>query len=173
MILDMIQGCRYLQRSTDRWLLLKNSMTRLKRLESWHGAGLFWNCSIPITNTKGSYLYPCSNTTPSRQRLQHLLPKLMPWRQCPSRTCHQFVPSLYLSHVIMHSRMLPLPALNSPSTERRRAPDCRCFYRMLREEPLAEWYSLLTVKIRQTSHEFTFGVSISFIPYSLVLTPVV
>jgi hypothetical protein len=30
MILDMIQGCRYLRRSRDRWLLSKNSMTRLK-----------------------------------------------------------------------------------------------------------------------------------------------
>jgi hypothetical protein len=74
MILDMIQGCRYLWRSTDRWLLSKNSMTRLEGLESWHGAGLLWNCSIPITNTKGSHLYPGSNATPSRPRLQHLLP---------------------------------------------------------------------------------------------------
>jgi hypothetical protein len=31
----------------------------------------------------------------------------------------------------------------------------------------------LTVKIRQPSHEFTFGVGMSFIPYPLVLTPVV
>jgi hypothetical protein len=33
--------------------------------------------------------------------------------------------------------------------------------------------ALLMVKIRQPSHEFTFGVGISFIPYPLVLTPVV
>jgi hypothetical protein len=32
---------------------------------------------------------------------------------------------------------------------------------------------MLTLKIRQPSHEFTFGVGISFIPYLLVLTPVV
>jgi hypothetical protein len=32
---------------------------------------------------------------------------------------------------------------------------------------------VLTVKIRQPSHEFTFGVGISFIPCPLVLTPVV
>jgi hypothetical protein len=32
---------------------------------------------------------------------------------------------------------------------------------------------LLMVKIRQPSHEFTFGVGISFIPYPSVLTPVV
>jgi hypothetical protein len=33
--------------------------------------------------------------------------------------------------------------------------------------------SLLMVKIRQPSHEFTLGVGISFIPYPLVLTPVI
>jgi hypothetical protein len=32
---------------------------------------------------------------------------------------------------------------------------------------------MLTVKIRQPSHEFTFGVGMNFIPYPLVLTPVV
>jgi hypothetical protein len=34
-------------------------------------------------------------------------------------------------------------------------------------------WQMLTVKIRQPSHEFTFGVGMSFIPYPLVLTPVV
>jgi hypothetical protein len=33
--------------------------------------------------------------------------------------------------------------------------------------------TMLTVKIRQPSHEFTFGVGMSFILYPLVLTPVV
>jgi hypothetical protein len=32
---------------------------------------------------------------------------------------------------------------------------------------------LLTVKFRQPSHEFTFGVGMSFITYPLVLTPLV
>jgi hypothetical protein len=32
---------------------------------------------------------------------------------------------------------------------------------------------VLMVKIHQPIHEFTFGVGISFIPYPLVLTPVV
>jgi hypothetical protein len=32
---------------------------------------------------------------------------------------------------------------------------------------------VLTVKFRQPSHEFTFGVGITFVSYSLVLTPVV
>jgi hypothetical protein len=92
----MIQGCRYLRRSTDRWLLSKNSTTQLDGLESWHEAGLLWNCTIPITNSKGLYLYPCPNTTLSWPRLQHLLPKLMPRHQCPSCTRHQFVPSLHV-----------------------------------------------------------------------------
>jgi hypothetical protein len=32
---------------------------------------------------------------------------------------------------------------------------------------------MLTVKIRQPSHEFTFSVGIRFIPYPLVITPVI
>jgi hypothetical protein len=41
--------------------------------------------------------------------------------------------------------------------------------------PTSSYYSdsLLTVKIRQPSHEFTFGVGMTFVSYSLVLTPVV
>jgi hypothetical protein len=37
------------------------------------------------------------------------------------------------------------------------------------------WFyvKVLTVKIRQPSHEFTFGVGMTFVSYSLVLTPVV
>jgi hypothetical protein len=100
----MIQGCRYLRRSTDRWLLSKNSTTRLKDSKGWRKAGLLWNCSIPITDTKGLYLYPCLNTTPGRLRVQHSLTKLMSWCQCPSRTRHQFVLSLCPGHVITHSR---------------------------------------------------------------------
>jgi hypothetical protein len=34
-------------------------------------------------------------------------------------------------------------------------------------------HGLLTVKIRQPSHEFTFGVGMTFVSYPLVLTPVV
>jgi hypothetical protein len=94
MILDMLQGCRYLRRLTDRWLLLKNSTTRRR-------------CSIPITDIKGLYLYPCPNTTHDRLRVQHLITKLMLRRQCPSRTRHQFVPSLYPGNVITYSRKLP------------------------------------------------------------------
>jgi hypothetical protein len=45
-------------------------------------------------------------------------------------------------------------------------------------QSLADWAKswadlLLTVKFRQSSHEFTFGVDMSFILYPLVLTPLV
>jgi hypothetical protein len=32
---------------------------------------------------------------------------------------------------------------------------------------------MLTVKFRQPSHEFTFGVGMTFVSYPLVLTPVI
>jgi hypothetical protein len=98
----MIQGCRYLRRSTDRWLLSKNSTTWLEGLESWHGASLLWNCSIPITNTKGLYLYPGSIMTPSRPRLQYLLPKINTMASCPSRIHHQLV-SFFVSNPRHHA----------------------------------------------------------------------
>jgi hypothetical protein len=142
MILDMIQGCRYLRRSTDRWLLSKNSMSRLEGLESWHGAGLLWNCSIHITNIKGLYLYPVANTTPIWPRLQHLLSKINTVASCPSRTRHQFI-----SFFIFNPRHHAFPNAfrfylwKSPSAEQRRTPDHRHLYRMLWEKLSVEWYS--------------------------------
>jgi hypothetical protein len=44
---------------------------------------------------------------------------------------------------------------------------------LLEDEQGLSMGDMLTVKIRQPIHEFTFGVGISFIPYLLVLTPVV
>jgi hypothetical protein len=139
MILDMIQGCRYLRRSTDWWLLSENSMTRLKDSKVGVEPVLLWNCSIPITDIKGLYLYPCPNTTPGRPRVQHLLPKLMFQRQCPSRTRHQFVPSLYPGHVIM-PRKLPFLSANSPSAEWWRTADCKYLYWILWGDFPFEWH---------------------------------
>jgi hypothetical protein len=44
---------------------------------------------------------------------------------------------------------------------------------LLEDEQGLSMGEMLTVKFRQASHEFTFGVGMSFIPYPLVLTPVV
>jgi hypothetical protein len=95
------------------------------------GPILLWRCSIPITDIKGLYLYHCPNTTHGRLRVQHLIPKLMLRRQCPSCTRHQFVSSLYLGHVITHSRKLPFKSANSPSTEWWRIADRKHLYRIL------------------------------------------
>jgi hypothetical protein len=140
MILDMIQGYRYIRRSTDRWLLSKNSTTRLEGLEGWHGAGLLCNCSIPITNTKGLYLYPGFNTTPSRPRLQHLLLKINTMASCPSCIHHQFIPFFIFNprhHAFPNAfRFHPW---NSSFAEWRCTPDRRRLYRMLWWKPLAKW----------------------------------
>jgi hypothetical protein len=44
---------------------------------------------------------------------------------------------------------------------------------LLEDEQGLSMGEMLTVKFRQPNHEFTFGVDISFIPYPLVLTPLV
>jgi hypothetical protein len=55
--------------------------------------------------------------------------------------------------------------------------DSNCVVQYNEEFNILIWWHehkrMLTVKIRQPSHEFTFGVGISFIPYPLLLTPVV
>jgi hypothetical protein len=123
MILDMIQGCRFLRRSTDRWFLSKNSTTWLK--DSMFGTGpvLLCRCPIPITDIKGLYLYPCPNTTPGRLRVQHLMSKLVFRRQCPSHIRHQLVPSLYRAtspripeNSLLKAQTVPLPNDSALST---------------------------------------------------------
>jgi hypothetical protein len=84
MILDMIQGCRYLQRLTDRWTLSKNSTTRLKDSRVWRKAGLLWECF------DYNYIHPwfifisCRGMTPGGLRVQYLIPNLSPKRECLS-----------------------------------------------------------------------------------------
>jgi hypothetical protein len=127
----MIQGSPYLRRSTDRWLLSKNSTTRLKDSLVGVRPVLLWNYSILITDTKGLYLYPSPNMTTGRLRVQHLLSKLM------SR--HQFVSSLCPGHIITCSRKLPFLSANSPSAEWWRTVDRKYLYRILWGELPAEW----------------------------------
>jgi hypothetical protein len=44
---------------------------------------------------------------------------------------------------------------------------------LLEDEQGLSMGEMLTVKFRQPSHEFTFGVGMNFISYPLVLTPMV
>jgi hypothetical protein len=101
----MVQGCRYLRRSTNRWLLSKNSTTRLEGHKGWHGAGLLWNCSIPITNTKGIYTLALTRLLVDHDHNIYCL-KLIPWRHVRLVSIINPSPSLYSIHVITHSRML-------------------------------------------------------------------
>jgi hypothetical protein len=104
MILNMIQGCQYLRRSTDLWLLSKNSTIRLEGLESWHGAGEIVRY---LLQTLRGYIYTLGLTWLLVDHDYNIYClKLISW-------CHvRLVPvinsslSLYSIHVIMHSRML-------------------------------------------------------------------
>jgi hypothetical protein len=44
---------------------------------------------------------------------------------------------------------------------------------LLKDEQGLSMGEMLTVKFRQPSHEFTFGVGMTFISYPLVLSPLV
>jgi hypothetical protein len=44
---------------------------------------------------------------------------------------------------------------------------------LLEDEQGLSMGEMLTMKFRQPSHEFTFGVGMSFLSYPLVLTPLV
>jgi hypothetical protein len=84
MILDMIQGCRYLRRSTDRWTLSKNSTTRLKDSRVWRKAGLLWECFDYNYIHPGFIFIPCRGMTPGGLRAQYLIPNLSPKCECLS-----------------------------------------------------------------------------------------
>jgi hypothetical protein len=111
MILDMIQGCRYLRRSTDRWLLSKNSTTRLEGLESWHGPVC---CEIvrSLLQALRVYIYTLVLTwllVDHDYNIYYL--KLTPWCHVRLVFIINSSPPLYLIHVITHSRMLLLSSV--------------------------------------------------------------
>jgi hypothetical protein len=98
MILDMIQGCRYLRRSTDRWTLSKNSTTRLKDSRVCRKAGLLWECFEYNYIQPGFIFIPCHGMTPGGLRVQYLIPNLSPKCEClsihsslPLRPCHHAI----------------------------------------------------------------------------------
>jgi hypothetical protein len=102
----MIQGCRYLRRSTDRWLLSKNSTTRLK--DSKVGTGPFC-CEIirSLLQTLRVYIYTLDLT---RLLVDHgyniYCLKLTSWRHVRHVLVINSPRSLHSIHVFTHSRML-------------------------------------------------------------------
>jgi hypothetical protein len=60
MILDMIQGCRYLRRSTDRWTLSQKTRRHDKDSRFWRKAGLLWECFRIQLHTSRVCIYTLS-----------------------------------------------------------------------------------------------------------------
>jgi hypothetical protein len=113
----MIQGCRYLRRSTDRWTLSKNSTTRQRT----QGFGIkpvcIENVSNTITYIQGLYLYPVHSTTSNGLRAQYLIPNLS-----LSAIAYPSIRPFRSGHVIMQSREI---SANSFLAERKLL--CRIF----------------------------------------------
>jgi hypothetical protein len=109
MILDMIQGCRYLQRSTDRWTLSKNSTTRLKDSRAWRKSGLLWACFDYNYIHPGFIFIPCRGMTPGGLRAQYLIPNLSPKCECLSTNSSPRNPS-------KSAQTVPLPNGSKLST---------------------------------------------------------
>jgi hypothetical protein len=140
MILDMIQGCRYLWRSTDRWFISKNSTTRLK--DSKVGTGPIC-CEIvrSLLQTLRVHIYTlvltrllvdheyniyCLNQFPGANvRLAPVINSSRPYIQATSSR----IPECFLFR-----------AQNSSSVEWWRAPNRRHLYRMLWGKFPTEWY---------------------------------
>jgi hypothetical protein len=104
MILELIQGCRYLRRSTDRWTLSKNSTTRLKDSKVWRKAGLLWECFDSNYIHPGFIFIPCRGMTPGGLRTQYLIPNLSP--NCESLSIHSFLPLGPLHHAILQNQRI-------------------------------------------------------------------
>jgi hypothetical protein len=105
------------------------------------GQVLLCRCSIPITDIKGLYLYPCPNTTRGRLRVQHLMSKLMLRRQCSSRIRHQLVLSLHQATSPCIPENFSFKSANSLFVKRWRTADRKCPLPIpLRRLFSAEWY---------------------------------
>jgi hypothetical protein len=113
--------------------------------------------------------------TPSRPRLQHLLPKINTMVSCPSHIRHQFIPFFTFSpRHYAFPNALHFHPWNSSSAEWRCTPDRGRLYRMLWGKPSAEWcsstkfdshVSLFPVPIFGVNIcPFNYGIKGDFIP---------
>jgi hypothetical protein len=127
MILDMIQGCRYLRRSTDRWTLSKNSTTRLKDSRVWHKAGLYWECFDSNYIHPGSIFIPCHGMTSNGLRAQYLIPNLS-----LIVIAYPSIRPFRSGHVITQSHEI---SANSFLAERKPTADREPFRRIFLEKP--------------------------------------
>jgi hypothetical protein len=131
----MIQGCWYLRRSTDRWLLWKNSTTRLDGLECWHGR-------FVVILTLRIYIYTLVLTWLLEDHDYNIYyPKITPWRHVRLVSITNSPPSLHPIHVITYSRMLPLSSVEQFFCRMMMYSRPQMPHRMLGWNPPAEWCS--------------------------------
>jgi hypothetical protein len=123
MILDMIQGCRYLRRSTDRWTLSKNSTTRQRT----QGFGVKPVCIENVFDYNYIHLrfifIPCHGMTSNGLRAQYLIPNLS-----LSVIAYPSIRPFRSGHVITQSRKI---SANNLPAKRKQIADrgllCRIF----------------------------------------------
>jgi hypothetical protein len=127
MILDMIQGCRYLRRSTDRWTLSKNSTTRQRTQGFGVKPVCIENVSNTITYIQVLYLYPVHSTTSNGLRAQYLIPNLS-----LSAIAYPSIRPFRSGHVIMQSREI---SANSFLAERKPTADRELLCRIFLKKP--------------------------------------
>jgi hypothetical protein len=79
----------------------------------------------------------------------------------------------YVDWTYMESKNDPIFTELSTVYGSQRVKELMGFRQDWNREIITHFYTMLTVKIHQPSHEFTFGVGMTFVSYPLVLTPVV
>jgi hypothetical protein len=114
MILDVIQGCRYLRRSTDRWTLSKNSTTRQRTQGFGVKPVCYENVSNTITYNQGSYLYPVVAWL-----LEDYAYNIWYLTYHPSANAYPSIRPFRSGHVITQSHEI---SANSPFAERKQLP---------------------------------------------------
>jgi hypothetical protein len=117
------------------------------------------SCILFKTNCLDDYIAPCYSTKSFNKTYAHCLQPVEGMTSWPVSDREKLKAPGY-------ARMP-----ERPKTERRESTEPPKGSRMSKVRTVIR--CMLTVKIRQPSHEFTFGVGMSFIPYPLVLTPVV
>jgi hypothetical protein len=101
MILDMIQGCRYSRRSTDRMNPLEELDDTTKDSRVWRKAGLYWECFWCHYIQPGSTFIPCHGMNSNGLRAQYLIHNLS-----LSAIAYPSIRPFRSGHVITQSRKI-------------------------------------------------------------------
>jgi hypothetical protein len=123
----MIQGCRYLRRSMDRWILSKNSTTR-QRIQRFGVKPVCYENVFEYNYIHpGSIFIPCHGMTPNGLRALYLIPNLS-----LSAIAYPSIRPFRSGHVITQSRKI---SANSFLAERKQTADREPLRRIFLEKP--------------------------------------